>query len=124
VFRAAIQIVPSLSGQQSRAIGPSQVYPLIGFGAWNRPRDLRRDRAAARAADLRQAQHHTSASGAPDQAHRLPPRPPASVPTTGHGASAQSCKWAPGFGLARREVYFAEHVTLKEKLGSVFVRKQ
>jgi hypothetical protein len=29
------------------------------------------------------------------------------------------CKWALGFGLARREVCFAEHVTPKEKVRGV-----
>jgi hypothetical protein len=47
-----------------------QASPLIGFEARNRPRDLRRDRAATRAADVRQDQHHAGASCAPGQAYR------------------------------------------------------
>jgi hypothetical protein len=57
-------------GQVIRELDCVQASPLIGFEARDRPRDLRRDRAAVRAADLRQDQHHTSASGALDQAHR------------------------------------------------------
>src|ERR1700679_1636101 len=46
---------------------------------------------------------------------------PPSIPSI--PAHPFSCKWALGFGPARRGVYFAEHVTPKEKLGGVFVRK-
>jgi hypothetical protein len=54
---------------------------------------------------------------------RVAPRPPGpcSRPSTAHRLNP--CTLAPCFGLARREVYFAEHVTPKEKVGGVLLRK-
>jgi hypothetical protein len=73
----------------------------------------------------------------------VPTDGPHKVPTTSHSVGTlsqlrgnfgpsipavqrigKSCKWALGLGPARRGVYFAEHVTPKEKLGGVFVRKR
>jgi hypothetical protein len=51
-------------GQSSGSRDGVQASPLIGFGARDRPRDLRRDRAATRATDVRQDQHQTGAPSA------------------------------------------------------------
>jgi hypothetical protein len=63
----------------------AQASPLIGFGARHRPRDLRRDRAAARQPMCGRTNDTSGASFASGLAHRLPPRPRASVSTTGPG---------------------------------------
>jgi hypothetical protein len=61
-------------GQVIRELVCVQASPLIGFEARSRPGDLRRDQAAARAADVRRFEHQPGASDAPDPAHGQSPR--------------------------------------------------
>jgi hypothetical protein len=107
-----------------------QASPLMGFGARNRARDLRRDPSGGQGSQR-------AAGPAPDRGHpvrlvrrigcRHVHRHPCPRPAPAHPLNP--CIWAPGFGLARREVYFAdevyfaEHVTPKEKVRAVLRRK-